>query len=570
MAISTLSYQAARMLGLEDKDLQLYGDFAVKLDHRVGLRESTVEPKVLPPLINITAITPTPHGEGKTTVAIGLVDALRARGVNAIGTLRQSSLGPTLNLKGAGIGGGRSQCVPQAPLILGLTGDFDRIATAQNLGMTALTARICHEDRYDDHTLAAKGLRRLGIDSARLSQSWAIDLCAQALRQINMSLPFKGREGHADSGFVMTSAAEVMTIFSLAQSLGNLREMLGRMEFAKDSRGNPVTADDLEVAGAMAGMLHSAFDPNLVVTAEGSPMLMHSGPFANISIGNSSIIADLCAASLGAMVVTESGFGSDVGFEKMWSIKAQRSPLQPRVAVIVVSVRALRFHSLPRANSLNLKSGKGGQHLGNVADGLWNLRHHLGIVAQSGVPAIVCLNYFDGDTHDEIAVVERCCADAKVPFVVAKHFSQGSLGALDLADAVVEMVRQPTVPLRPSPSLSTSIEARVKGVVNSIYGMREVSFADQFRETAELELKSRDLTDYQICMCKTPYSFSHNPKLGQAFSDAVFEVHGLLLHHGAKLLIPVCGEVNLLPGTISTPNFREIDIGGQDWTLAGL
>lgn len=565
MKMSATPYSVARDLGLADGSIQRFGDFAVKIDHHLGRNSINAVSGSGPTLINVTAITPTPQGEGKTTVVIGLVDALRMRGKQAIGTIRQSSMGPTFNLKGAGVGGGQSQCVPRHPLILGLTGDFDRIAQAQNLGMTALTARSIHESMYDDGALAEKGLRRLGINSGKMTQRWTMDLCAQSLREIIMALDAKGARPSASSGFVMTSATEVMTIFSLAKNLRELRQMLGRMEFAENFGGQSITGDDLGVAGAMAVLLKSAFDPNLVLTQNGSPILMHGGPFANISIGNSTIVADLVAASVTDTIVTESGFGTDVGFEKMWNIKCRRSPLAPKIAVLVVTVRALKFLGKSAINAVHeIDTDQGELEL--VHSGFANLDRHLAILKMSGVTPIVCINRFADDREIEVQAVHKYCQSQGVRCASSEHFRLGGAGALALADLVIEASTQPGSGLQSFFADEVSVKAKIEAIVHRIYGIADVQYSEDFELRLAKEQNKNDLSKYHLCMCKTPYSFSHDPKKGMQNGDQPFQVTGIQFHHGAELVIPICGDASFMPGTVSKPMFKQIDLSfpGED------
>jgi formate--tetrahydrofolate ligase len=562
-------YSVARDLGISEHSLQRYGDFAVKIDHHLGRTEFSSDGQNHPSLINVTAVTPTVFGEGKTTVVIGLVDALRLRGQQAVGTIRQSSLGPTFNLKGAGIGGGKTQCVPRLPLILGMTGDMERVAQAQNLGMTALTARSIHESMYGDNELAEKGIRRLRISEKDFSQKWSLDFCAQSLRKIKLGLYPPGQDPNTNSGFVMTAATEVMTIFSLAQNLAEMRKMLGKMEFAKNDHGHSITADDLEVGGAMAVLLQSAFDPNLVLSEGGSPILVHGGPFANISVGNSSVISDLVASSFAKMIVTESGFGADVGYEKMWNIKSQRSPLVPKVAVLVVTVRALKFLGRSAASApQHTESASAG--MGALRAGFANLDQHLRILKISGVVPVVCINRFAEDLLTEVQAIQDFCTVLGVKSASSEHFRLGGSGALDLADLVIDACRGPFRPLKSLFSGNEEVKEKVLKIVRSVYGFETVTFSESFNMKLSEEAGNRDLSTYNVCMCKTPYSFSHDPKKSVSVPSEPFQVTGVDFHHGAELVIPICGSASFMPGTVSKPIFKQMDIAFPGEEIIGL
>ena len=346
--------------------------------------------------IDVTAITPTPFGEGKTTTTIGLIQGLGKCGKRPTGAIRQPSAGPTFNIKGGAAGGGLAQCIPLIPFSIRLTGDIDSVTNAHNLCMVALTARMQHEKNYDDERLAKRNLRRLDIDPDSIQIGWAIDLCAQSLRNIRIGLGGKNNGVEMDSGFQITVSSEVMAILAISKNLRDFRSRIAKMVVAKDRKGNDITTADLEVDGAMTAWMLDALNPNLLQTIEGQPMFVHAGPFANIAIGQSSVIADLIATKLGDYHVTESGFGADIGYEKFWNLKCRISGLKPDAVVIVATVRALKMHGggPPVRPGVPLSEEYTKEHLDLLEKGCENLIAHIDIVKKSGVRPIVCINSF--------------------------------------------------------------------------------------------------------------------------------------------------------------------------------
>ena len=334
--------QLAEELGLRGGELLPVGSYLGKVDYIKALNRLASEPDAK--YIDVTAITPTPLGEGKTTTTLGLVEGLGKLGKRVVGAIRQSSAGPTFNIKGSAAGGGLAQCIPLTPFCLGLTGDIDCITNAHNLAMVALTSRMQHERNYDDEKLAQRGLKRLDIDPERVQMRWVMDFCAQALRHITIGKGGKMDGYEMESGFAMAVSSEVMAILSVAKDLRDMRERIGKIVVAYNKKGREVTTADLEVDGAMTAWMVDAINPNLLQTIEGQPVFVHAGPFANIAIGQSSIIADRIGVKLSDYHVTESGFGADVGFEKFWNLKCRLSGLTPNAVVIVATARALKMH----------------------------------------------------------------------------------------------------------------------------------------------------------------------------------------------------------------------------------
>ena len=396
--------------------------------------------------IEITAVTPTPLGEGKSTTSLGLIEGLGKLGKNVGGALRQPSGGPTMNVKGTAAGGGNALLMPMTEFSLGLTGDINDIMNAHNLSMVALNARMQHEANYDDATLAERGLKRLDIDPERVEMGWVLDFCAQGLRHIRMGLggPKDGFE--MDSKFGIAVGSECMAILSVATDLADLRKRLGEIIMAYDKNGNPVTTEDLEVAGAMTAWMRNTINPTLCYTVEHQPVMIHAGPFANIAIGQSSIIADRVGLKLFDYHITESGFAADIGFEKFWNVKCRLSGLAPHVSVVVATIRALKMHGggpqvLP---GRPLPQEYVEENLELLEAGAANLFHHVNNVIKSGIKPVVCINKFYTDTDAEVALIRRLCEEKGVRVALSEHWQYGGEGAIELAEAVIDACEEET------------------------------------------------------------------------------------------------------------------------------
>ncbi len=521
--------------------------------------------------IDVTAITPTPLGEGKTTTTLGLVQGLGLLGKRALGTVRQPSGGPTFNIKGSAAGGGLAQVVPLAPLSLGLTGDIDAITNANNLAMVALTARMQHERNYDDTRLAQSHLTRLDIDPNRVQLRWAMDFCAQALRSIEI-----GRGGPMDgfcmdSSFYITVASEVMAILAMSSNLADLRERLGKIIVAYSKSGDPITTADLEVDGAMAAWLVRAVNPTLMQTLEGQPMLVHAGPFANIAIGQSSVIADRLASKLCDYLVTESGFAADIGFEKFWNIKCRCSGLKPDAVVLVATVRALKLHGGGPAVLAGrpLDPAYTSENLSLLEKGCDNLLAHIDIIKRAGIRPVVCLNSFHTDTPAEQALVRSVAEAAGARFAVSNHWLKGGEGARELAETVIAACEDPSQ-FDFLSDLKTPLTSRIEAIVKEVYGGDGVAY----NETAQTKLTALEgnpaTAHLPVCMAKTQYSLSHDPHLLGRPKGWTLPVRDLLLYQGAGLVVPVTGDIKLMPGTASNAAFRRIDIDTQTGKVSGL
>jgi formyltetrahydrofolate synthetase len=424
-------YQLGEELGLGKEELLPYGHYVAKVDFKKVLDRLKDRPDGK--YIDVTAITPTPLGEGKSTSLVGLVQGLGKRGKNVIGAIRQPSGGPTMNVKGSAAGGGLSQCIPLTEFSLGLTGDINAVMNAHNLAMVALTSRLQHEFNYSDAFLGKIGLKRLNIDPRNVEMKWIMDFCAQALRNITIGRGGKMDGFMMDSGFAIAVSSEIMAILAVSNDLKDMRERMGRIVVAYDKKGNPVTTADLEVDGAMTAWMVQALNPNLMQTLEGQPCFVHAGPFANIAVGQNSIVADRVGLKLGDYLVTESGFAADIGFEKFWNIKCRMSGLKPHCAVLVATIRALKCHGgapLPVPGK-PLDPGYSQENIPWVEKGCENLIHLINVIKKSGMSPVVCINAFHTDTEKEIATVRRLAEEAGARVALSKHWQYGGEGALE-------------------------------------------------------------------------------------------------------------------------------------------
>ncbi|MBM4333166.1 MAG: formate--tetrahydrofolate ligase [Deltaproteobacteria bacterium] len=521
--------------------------------------------------IDVTAITPTPLGEGKTTTTMGLIEGLGKRGKNVGGVIRQPSGGPTMNIKGSAAGGGNAQAIPLTEFSMGLTGDINAIINAHNLAMVALNARMQHEANYTDEQLAKRKLKRLDIDPKNVEMGWVIDFCAQALRNIIIGIGGKMDGFQMSSRFGIAVSSEVMAILSIVRDLADFRDRLGKITVAYDRQGNPVTTGDLEVAGAMCAWLVSTINPTLMQTVEGQPVLIHAGPFANIAIGQSSIIGDRIGLKLFDYSVTESGFGADIGFEKFWNVKCRLSGLVPNVAVVTATVRALKMHGGgPKVVAgLPLDPSYTKENLGLVEKGVVNLIHHIGIVKQAGINPVVCINSFHTDTKDEIALIRRLVEAAGARCALSSHWANGGDGALELADAVIDACNE-KVDFKLLYPMETPLRERVEMIAKKVYGADGVSWsADAAAKAKKLEADPK-FKDFSTMMVKTHLSLSHDPALKGVPKGWTLPIRDVLIYSGAKFLCPCAGTITLMPGTSSDPAFRRIDVDVKTGKVKGL
>ncbi len=527
--------------------------------------------------IDVTAIVPTPLGEGKTTCTMGLIEGLGKRGLNVGGAVRQPSGGPSMNIKGSAAGGGIAQLIPLTDFTLGLTGDINAVMIANNLAMVAVTSRLQHEFNYDDEQLAKIPLKRLNIDPRRVEMKWCFDLCAQALRNITIGRGTRMDGFQMDSGFIIAVASEVMAILSMFTDLRDLRKRLGEITVAYDKKGNPVTTEDLEVAGAMTAWMIKTINPTLMATVEYQPVLVHAGPFGNIAVAQSSIVADQIGLKLFDYHVTESGFGADLGFEKFWNIKCRASGLKPDVAVITTTVRGLKHHGV-NAGALPCPPGRPipkeyftstPQTMAWLEDGLKLLVHCINIVKKSGIKPVVCINRFHTDTDEEIKMIQRAAEAEGVRAPVSQHWRYGGDGALDYADAVIDACKEkkdfkflyPTeMPLR----------QRIETIAREVYGADGVNYTPEAAEKAKAFEADPKYKDYHTMMVKTHLSLTHDPTRKGVPKGWSLEVRDFLLYTGAKYICPVTGAISLMPGTSSNPAFRRVDVNLETGKVTGL
>jgi formate--tetrahydrofolate ligase len=555
--------------GILDEELLPYGHHLGKVDYAAVLARLQDRPNGK--YIDVTAITPTPLGEGKSTTTIGLVQGLAKRKGNVSGAIRQPSGGPTFNIKGSAAGGGLSQCIPLTPFSLGLTGDIDAVTNAHNLAMVALTARIQHEAINNDEFLAKRNLRRLNIDPTNVPMRWVMDFCAQSLRDVVIGLGSKTDGFMMRSGFAISVSSEVMAIMAVFTSLRDLRERIGRIVVAYDRQGNPVTTKDLEVDGAMTAWLVRAANPNLLQTIEGQPVMVHAGPFANIAVGQSSIVADQVALKLSDYHVTESGFGADIGFEKFWNIKCRVSGLKPNCAVIVATVRALKMHGggpkVVPGKPLDAAYTEPNPAL--VENGVVNLVAHIETVKKSGMNPVVCINHFHTDSPEEIAIVRRATESAGARAAVSKHWLKGGEGALELADAVIDACEEPSR-FKLLYEDSMPLRARIGKIAKEIYGADGVTYTPEANSKAEAIEADPSKSNFSTCMVKTHLSLSHDPSLKGCPTGWTLPIRDILVYNGAAFIVPVAGDIKLMPGTSSDPAFRRIDVDVETGKVKGL
>lgn len=559
----------AEGLGLADDEWEPYGRFLAKIDASKVLRRLGGRKRAK--YIDVTAITPTALGEGKTTTTLGLVEGLGKLGRKVIGCVRQPSGGPTFNIKGSAAGGGLAQVIPLAKFSLGLTGDIDAITNANNLAMVALNSRMQHECNHDDAWLAERGLRRLDIDPDRVQLRWAMDFCAQGLRNIEIGLGGRLDGFNMKSGFYITVASEVMAILAMASDLADLRRRLAKVVVAYSRSGAPVTTADLEVDGAMCALLVEAIKPTLMQSMEGQPMLVHAGPFANIAIGQNSVVADRLACALGDYVVTESGFASDMGYEKFWNIKCRCSGLKPDAVVLVATVRALKAHGGAPAVKAGLPVDPvySTENLELLEKGCDNLLAHIDIIRRSGIRPVVCLNAFYTDTERERDLVRRVVEKTGARFAVSDHWLKGGAGALDLAQAVIDACDEPN-DFAYLCDLSEPLRDRIEKQVREVYGGDGVDFAPQAIEKLEKLQADPETACLPVCVAKTQYSLSHDPNLHGRPKGWRMPVRDVLIYKGAGLVVPVAGEIKLMPGTSASPAYRRIDVDVETGHVHGL
>ncbi len=559
----------AESVGLLDEEILPYGHYVAKIDYAAALKRLGDKPDGK--YIDVTAITPTPLGEGKSTTTMGLVQGMGKLGLKVSAAIRQPSGGPTMNIKGSAAGGGMSQCVPLTPFSLGLTGDINAIMNSHNLGMVALNSRMQHERNYDDATLAKRGLKRLDIDPTRVEYGWIIDFAAQCLRNIIIGIGGKQDGYMMQSKFGIAVSSEIMAILAVARDLKDMRERIGRMIVAYDKKGTPITTSDLDVAGAMTAWMVDAINPNLMQTLEGQPCFVHAGPFANIAIGQSSIISDRLALKLSDYHVTESGFAADIGFEKFWNLKCRFSGLTPNAAVIVATVRALKCHGgapIPVPGKPLPEEYKVA-NVGQVEKGCANLLHHVATVKKAGISPVVCINSFVTDTKDEIEKIRKICEDAGARVAVSDHWLKGGEGAIELAEAVKDACND-TPQFKFLYDLNQPLRDRISLIAKEVYGADGVEYAPDAAKKLEGFEKDPEISKLGLCMVKTHLSLSDNPTIKGVPKNWKLFVRDCLVYAGAGFVVPVAGAITLMPGTASDPAYRRVDVDTETGKVKGL
>ena len=562
--------ELAADLGLKNEELIPMGRQLGRVDYMKVFDRLKKAPDAK--YIDVTAITPTPLGEGKTTTVIGLIEGLGKLNKRVIGAIRQPSGGPTFNIKGSAAGGGLAQCIPLTPFSIRLTGDIDSITNANNLAMVALTSRMQHERNYDDARLAKSNIkRRLDIDPERVQMKWALDFCAQALRNITIGKGGKMDGYEMESGFIISVSSEIMAILAVAKDLKDLRERMSRIVVAYDKKGNEVTTADLEVDGTMTAWMVDALNPNLLQTIEGQPMFVHAGPFANIAIGQSSIIADEVGAKLGDYHITESGFGTDIGFEKFWNLKCRMSGLTPNAVVIVATMRALKMHGggpvvkpgVPLAEEYTK------ENIELLEKGCDNLVAHIETIKKSGVRPVVCVNRFLTDTKAEIELVRKVAEQNGALAAVSEHWLKGGEGAIELAEAVTTACDEKT-DFKFLYELDTPLRKRIELIAKEVYGAKGVTYTDEALEKAKAFEADPETHRLGTCMVKTHLSLSHDPNIKGRPLDWELPIRDILVYKGAGFIVPVAGAIKLMPGTASDPAFRRIDVDVNTGKVQGL
>ena len=528
--------------------------------------------------IDVTAITPTPLGEGKSTTSMGLIEGLGARKMNVGGALRQPSGGPTMNIKGTAAGGGISLLIPMTEFSLGLTGDINNIMNAHNLAMVALTARMQHEFNYTDEQLAKRNLKRLNIDPRNLEMGWILDFCAQAMRNIIIGLGTTKADGFmCQSKFGIAVSSEVMAILSIFNGLADFKKRMNEIVVAYDKKGNPITTGDLEVGNAMMAWMVPSINPTLMQSVEKQPVFVHAGPFANIAVGQSSIVADQVGLKLFDYHITESGFGADIGFEKFWNVKSRFSGLKPNVAVLTATVRGLKHHGV-NAGALPCPPGKpvpkeyfeaSAKTMAWLEDGVMNAVHHVKNIKKAGINPVVCINAFHFDSKEEHDVIRRACEAAGARVAVSKHWQFGGEGALEFADAVMDACKEKNDFKFLYPN-ELPLRKRVELIAKEIYGADGVDFTPEATAKAVRFEADPKFNEYATMMVKTHLSLSHDPTKKGCPKGWRLPVRDFLIYGGAKFICPVCGAITLMPGTGSDPAYRRVDVDVKTGKVTGL
>ena len=532
--------EIAAKIGIPEEELEPYGRYKAKVS--LGFVDS-LKAKKNGKLILVTAISPTPAGEGKTTTTVGLGDALNHIGKKAIICLREPSLGPVFGMKGGAAGGGFAQVVPMEDINLHFTGDFSAIALANNLLAALLDNHINHGNE-------------LGFDVRRIVWKRVVDMNDRALRDITIALGGPANGYPRQDGFDIVVASEIMAIFCLATSIKDLKERIGKIVVGYTKDQKPILAKDLKAQGAMTALLKDALLPNLVQTLENNPAFIHGGPFANIAHGCNSVIATQTALKLGDYVVTEAGFGADLGAEKFIDIKCRKSGLRPSAVVIVATIRALKYHGGMEVKEVSKENVEA------LEKGMVNLERHIkNITEHYGLPCVVAINHRTHDTEAELKVLVSRCEKMGAKVVVAKHWADGGKGAVDLANVVVEMCEQPNN-FKFVYDENMPLWDKMKTIASKIYGASDVTADAKIRGQIK-RLQEDGYGHYPICVAKTQYSFSTDPQLRGAPSNHVVTIREVRLAAGAEFIVLVCGDVMTMPGLPKVPSANAIDVNDE-------
>jgi formate--tetrahydrofolate ligase len=556
-------------MGLQKDELMPYGRLA-KLDFMKIMKR--LEKKRDGKYIEVTAITPTPLGEGKSTTSVGLMEGMGKIGLNVGGALRQPSGGPTMNIKGTAAGGGNALLIPMTEFSMGLTGDINDIMNAHNLAMVALSARMQHERNYTDEQLKRlTRMKRLDINPTRVEMGWIIDFCAQSLRNIIIGLGGRFDGFTMQSKFGIAVSSELMAILSIVRDLPDLRKRLGDITVAFDKVGKPITTSDLECAGAMTAWMRNTINPTLMSTVEYQPCMVHAGPFANIAVGQSSIISDRIGLKLFDYHITESGFGADIGFEKFWNVKCRYSGLKPHVSVLTTTIRALKMHGGgPKVVAgLPLDAAYTKENLKLLEVGIPNMVHHINTIRKAGINPVVCVNAFHTDTKREIALVRKYAEKAGARCAVSTHWADGGDGAVEFAEAVKEACAE-KARFKFLYPLETKLRDRVEKVAKVVYGAKGVTWTPEAEAKAKMLESDKKYADYATMMVKTHLSLSHDPALKGVPKGWTLPIRDVLIYSGAKFLCPCAGTISLMPGTSSDPAFRRVDVDVKSGKVKGL
>lgn len=534
----------AQKLHINEDDLELYGKYKAKLP----LHLQQQEPKGK--LILVSAMSPTKYGEGKTTMTIGLTDGLNSIGQKAIAVLREPSLGPVFGLKGGAAGGGYAQVLPMEDINLHFTGDFSAIEKANNL----LSAIIDNHLQYPE--------AHLQLDPKAIVWKRVMDMNDRVLRQIIIGVGAKGNGMMREENFNITPASEIMAILCLAKDIADLKKRLGNIYVGKTVEGTPVFAKDLKVVGAMAALLKDAIKPNLVQTIEGNPAIIHGGPFASIAQGTNSVIATKMGLSLGDYVVTEAGFGADLGAEKFLHIKCEQSGLRPDAVVLVATLKAIKHHAGLTAEECKESN------VSAIKKGFCNLEKHIENIQKFGIQPVVCINAFPTDTQEEYNLLIELCAQKGVKAVVSTAFADGGKGAEKLAQAIVEQVATATTNYEPLYTATASIESKIETIATTIYGADKVAYSALAKKQLQ-SIKELGFEHFSICMVKTPASFSDDEKMIGKPTGFTVTVREFEFASGAGFIIPLLGDVMRMPGLPKLPNATRIDID-DNGVISGL